>query len=117
MRPIATVWAVVGLSLLLGAASCITFPDEVVVGASGQPFILKGTTTLLDDEGPCLVWVGDNGMVYHLFQGTQVTNETFDRVTTVGTESRLQLSTRSDLAVSCQVGTIVEVVDVLQIMD
>ena len=84
---------------------------------TGTPFILSGTATLLDSNGPCLVWVGDNGVTYHLFQGIGLDNDTFDRVTTPGTQSRLRLATRSDLVVTCQIGTIVEVQDVLEIVD
>ena len=84
---------------------------------SGAPFIVSGTTAVIDNNGPCLVWMGDNGEVFHLFQGLGLDNETFDRVTTPGTRSRLQLGRRNDLTVSCQVGTIVEIQDVLEIIE
>jgi hypothetical protein len=61
------------------------------------------------------VWIGTNGETYHLFQGGRMENAEYDRITTAGVTSRLELVTRSDLTVSCQVGQIVEVQRVLEI--
>jgi hypothetical protein len=82
---------------------------------TGESFILTGTATIQDNNGPQLVWIGENGFTYHLFQATQLDNDAFDRVTTPGTTSRLQLATRTDLQVVGQVGTVVEVQRVLEI--
>lgn len=100
-------------ALLAGAGGCVEFS----VGAAGVPFVVQGTATVIEFRGPCAVWVGDNGLTYHLFQSRFLDNELFDRVTTPGTTSRLVIATRTDLEVSCQTGTIVEVQDVLEILD
>lgn len=104
---------------LLSTACSYTFtiPGQNTLFVKGEGFVLRGTATILDRGGPCLVWVGENGVTYHLFQGTGVTNEDYDRVATPGVTSRLQLATRSDLEVVCEVGTIVEVERVLEIVD
>jgi hypothetical protein len=78
---------------------------------------MKGTMTVINRGGPCAIWVGDNGVQYHLFQDPLLENELYDRVTTPGTVSRLVLATRADLEVVCQIGTIVQVRDVLEVED
>jgi hypothetical protein len=83
----------------------------------GTPFVVKGTAAVIDSGGPCLIWEAENGITYHLFQDPRVDNETFDRVTTPGVTSRLEIAIRNDLEVVCQVGRIVEVQDVLEIVD
>jgi hypothetical protein len=84
---------------------------------TGTSFVVRGTMDLVDTEaGACLVWRGENGVTYHLFQHSRVANDEFDLVTTPGVTSRLELATRSDLVVDCQVGTIVEVQNILEIV-
>lgn len=83
----------------------------------GEPFIISGTADVVDRNGACAVWYGENGVTYHLFQGPRVQNADFDRVTTPGVRSRLEIATRSDLVVTCEYGTIVEVERVLEIME
>ncbi len=90
-------------------------PENLV--STGTSFVLKGTATVLDSNGPCLAWIGDNGIIYHLFQSPTVENAVFDHITTPGVTSRLQIATRTDLQVSCQVGTIVEVLNVLEVVN
>ncbi|RJP42515.1 MAG: hypothetical protein C4547_00280 [Phycisphaerales bacterium] len=97
------------------AAGCISLPDNVL--PVGTPFVLSGTTAVLNRGGPCPVWEGENGVTYHLFQGIQLDNESFDRITRPGVTSRLVIATRSDLVLECRVGTIVEVRDVLEIVE
>ncbi len=109
-----------GLAALLGAAlitagGCISLPDNVL--PAGTPFVLSGTMVVVDRAGPCPVWEGENGVTYHLFQGIQLDNESFDRITVPGVTSRLVIATRSDLRLDCRVGTIVEVRDVLEIIE
>ena len=104
----------------IGVAGCIIVdvPEQVSLLSTGEAFVISGTAALENVEGqPCLVWVADNGFTYHLFQHPALENETFDRITTPGVRSRLELATRSDLEVSCLIGTIVEVQDVLEIVD
>jgi hypothetical protein len=55
--------------------------------------------------------------MYHLFQDPLLDNDTFDRVTEPGTSSRLVLAARSDLELACQLGTIAQVMDILEIME
>ena len=83
----------------------------------GTAFVVKGTAAVIDNAGPCLIWEGENGITYHLFQDPRVENETFDRITTPGVTSRLEIAVRNDLEVICQVGRIVEVQDVLEIVE
>ncbi|MBN2559445.1 MAG: hypothetical protein JXQ75_00755 [Phycisphaerae bacterium] len=96
------------------SACTISLPNPT---AFGTPFIAKGTYELREVWGgdPCPVWVTDTGAIYHLFQDIAVSNEDFDRVTTPGVTSRLQLTTRSDLVVGCLIGIPVEVKQVLSI--
>ncbi len=83
----------------------------------GSAFVISGTADVANvDGGPCNVWLGDNGVVYHLFQTPQVDNGEFDQITTPGVSSRLLLATRSDLIVDCQIGTTVDVEDILEIV-
>jgi len=108
---------IVGTLALTVIWGCINLPAEVSLLPTGTPFVIQGTSAVVDYEGPCPVWVGENGVTYHLFQDPLLNNETFDQVVTPGTTSRLVVVTRSDLVVSCEMGTIVEVQDVLQIFD
>jgi hypothetical protein len=112
---------VVGLGIGLTTTGCIdvqlTGAESLFPSPSGTPFIVRGTATVVDSDGPCPVWVGDNGVTYHLFQNPLLDNATFDRITTSGVISRLQLSRRTDLVVACQIGTIAEVDAVLEIVE
>ncbi len=105
------------LAMLLSNVACITIdlPENIDLLAVGTPFVLSGTAALIDNNGPCLVWLGENGITYHLFQDARLDNDLFDEVTEPGTTSRLEIVTRSDLEVVCQVGDVVEVRDVLDI--
>ncbi len=104
--------ALLGL-LTLGLIGCISGGGSLI--SVGSPFVVKGTATVLQGDGPCPAWIGDNGVTYHLFQDPLLENEIFDRISEPGTTSRLVLVTRSDLVLSCAVGTIVEVQEVLEI--
>jgi hypothetical protein len=84
---------------------------------TGTAFVLSGTADRVDTQvGGCLVWLGENGVTYHLFQNPRVDNGEFDLVTTPGVTSRLELSTRTDLVVDCQIGTIAQVENILEIV-
>jgi hypothetical protein len=96
-------------------SSCVQFPDAGSLLPVGTPFVVKGTATVLSAEGPCPAWIGTNGVTYHLFQNPLLENEVFDQVVQPGVTSRLVLATRSDLELACQVGTLVEVREVLEI--
>jgi hypothetical protein len=65
------------------------FPTGTSFVLTGTSFVLTGTATIIDNEGPCLVWEGENGVIYDLFQDGRVANEDFDLVTTPGVTSRL----------------------------
>jgi len=110
---------VLGFTLLAVASGCSVeldvFPDALVV--AGAPFVIRGTATVVDNDGPCLVWIAENSVTYHLFQDPRVDNETFDRITTPGVTSRLQIAVRTDLEVACRIGTIAEVRNVLEIVE
>ncbi len=85
--------------------------------STGASFVVSGTAdTIASEGGACLVWLGDNGVTYHLFQTSRIENEDFDRITTPGVSSRLEIAPRTDLVVDCQMGTIVEVQDILEIV-
>ncbi len=112
-------WTLLLLGIWPGAAGC-TFNFDVEPPAlvpSGNPFVVRGTATLLEDGGPCPAWIGENGVIYHLFQNRRLNNETFDRVTTPGVTSRLELAVRTDLEVACRVGTVAEVLSVLEMVE
>jgi hypothetical protein len=84
----------------------------------GEPFIISGTSGVYEYEGGiCRVWYADNGASYHLFQGARVTNDEFDRVTTPGVRSRLEIAPRNDLYLKCARGQLVEVQLVLEIVN
>ncbi len=104
---------------LFGALGC-TFNLDLGTDSlfsEGSAFVISGTadTATVDDQ-PCNIWLGENGVLYHLFQTPQVDNGDFDRITTPGVTSRLEIATRSDLVVDCKIGTIVDVQDVLEIV-
>ena len=102
--------------LLLSGAGCIDLSADSLLPV-GTPFVVSGTAALVDSNGPCLVWLGENGITYHLFQDVRLPNETFDQITTPGVTSRLELAVRTDLQVACQVGSTAEVQDVLEIVE
>lgn len=110
---------VIGCMAVLMGPSCIDLSDENILPV-GTPFVLQGTATVIStDGGPCAVWIGENGVTYHLFQDPLLDNDLFDQVTTSGTTSRLVIATRRDLEVSCQLeteGTIVEVDEILEVL-
>jgi hypothetical protein len=108
--------AVLVTGVVLGGA-CLSIPGQDTLFVKGEPFIIGGTAAITDCEGPRVVWYGDNGITYHLYQGTRLANDDFDRITTAGVTSRLELATRTDLDVSCRVGTIVEVQRVLEVVE
>ncbi|HVP10415.1 MAG TPA: hypothetical protein VMV94_04410 [Phycisphaerae bacterium] len=102
------------LLLAVSLAGCGTpFTDLLTRGSA---FITQGTAQTRDAFafGPCLAWVDTTGAVYQLFQGENVSNADFDRVTTPGVTSRLKLTVRTDLIVGCRVGTTAVVDEVLQ---
>jgi hypothetical protein len=109
---ICTLWA---LLLTSGCTINLSAPESLL--PIGSAFVISGTASLADNNGPCLVWIAENGVTYHLFQSSTVENETFDRIATPGVTSRLLLAKRSDLEVNCLMGTIVEVQDVLEIVE
>lgn len=112
-------WALMALcaGLLPVAAGCIDLPRLDDIFVRGEPFITSGTTVIVERGGPCVTWLGDNGVTYHLFQGLNVVNADFDRILVPGVRSRLVLAPRSDLEVTCRIGRTVEVQAVLEILD
>lgn len=110
----------VSLAVMGGAVvGCadITLPENVSLINIGSPFVMKGSAVLLDDDGPCLAWLGDDGNTYHLIQVQTMENELFDELITPGTRSRLVLAKRNDLTVACQMGIVAEVQNVLEVID
>lgn len=101
---------------LLGGAAC-TFELPSFNVPSG-PFLLKGTFVQVERFGqpPCFAWEGDNGVFYHLFQDVNLDDASFDMATTVGVRSRLLIEIRSDLQVTCELGPVVEVLEVREII-
>ena len=109
-------WLTIGSLLPLLAVACtLEIPGQDTLFVRGEPFVMRGTAATIDSSGPCRVWIGDNGITYHLFQSVRLASDEFDRVATPGVTSRLQLATRNDLKVDCQVGDIVEVERVLDV--
>lgn len=107
-----------GLSaVFIGATSCITvnLPEQISLLPVETSFVLKGTSAIVEEEVPCLVWFGENGLIYHLFQSPRVDSATYDRVVTPGVTSRLEVARRNDLQMECAQGFILEVQNVLEI--
>ncbi len=104
-------------AVLLCLCGCPVNLDDVSLSDTGTPFVLKGTAAVVDRDGPCPIWVGENGETYHLFQGTALDNDAYDQIIQPGVTSRLILATRSDLTLDCQYGVIVEVQDVLEVVE
>ena len=112
------------LGSLVWPASCIDIglpqievPVDLALFNGSGDFVLRGTAAIVNNDGPCPVWIADNGITYHLFQAPHLDNEMFDLVTSPGTTSRLVLAVRSDLVLTCQLGTVAEVRDVLEVVD
>lgn len=107
----------VGLLIAAGLVpACIDLSvnlPETLFGGGGSSFVVSGRAAVA--SGSCPVWIGDNGVTYHLFQDPRVANEAFDAITTQGTRSRLELSIRTDLEIDCRVGPTAEVQNVLEI--
>lgn len=107
--------AVLGVSLVAGTSCSIALPD---FNLPTGPFLLKGTFMQIDRFGqpPCFAFEGDNGIFYHLFQDVNLDDDLFDMATTVSVRSRLLLEIRSDLQVTCELGPVVEVLEVREII-
>ncbi len=90
-----------GAGSLLGSASFVV---------RGQMVIEQGA------RGPCPVFVAETGLLYHLFQHPSLANDQYDRVTTPGAVSRLEVRVRNDLQTLCRIGTTVEVLKVLELV-
>ena len=81
-----------------------------------DPFIIRGTMTVVQENGLCPVFEADDGFSYRLRQGTNLPNEDFDAVTEIGAVSRLEVVVRDDLPVACGFGTVVVVREVLELI-
>jgi hypothetical protein len=110
---------IASIALLASLAACrdliINAPDSLI--PVGTPFVLSGTAEVIDDDGPCLVWLGENGIVYHLFQKPTLESDLFDKITSPGVTSRLEVQERTDIDVACQQGPVLEVQDVLEVIE
>ena len=110
----------IGLTVsLLAFPGCfdVNLFDDMSLLPTQATFVLTGTATLLDNDGPCLAWVGENGVTYHLFQNARIENDVFDRITTPGVTSRIEITTRNDIPLECATGQVAEVQRVLEIWD
>lgn len=105
-----------GLFILL-VSGCINFPTGLF--PESNSFIGVGTyqehSAFLANT--CPAWIDDYNVVYYLFQGPDVSSEDFDKITTLGVRSRLQLRPRTNLQTSCPQGTVVEVEKVIDILN
>jgi len=104
------------LAALFIVAGCIeiNLPEDGLLGEG--PFVLKGEAEAIENDGACLIWLAIDGRRFVLFQDARVANEDFDAVTTLGTESRLELSPRSALGEQCRSDAIAaEITDILEI--
>lgn len=113
---------VLGLCGIVGACIDIGPPDvnvpiEFTLFGSGNSFVVRGTAAIVNSDGPCPVWFGENGVTYHLFQNPRLENEIFDRVSEPGATSRLVLVARNDLELVCAFGQTAEVLDVLEFVE
>jgi hypothetical protein len=105
--------AIAALSLNGCISLDLDIPD--LLPTLGSSFVVKGEAGVLDGDEACLAWFGDNGVTYHLFQDPDIPNKDFDEIIRPGTRSRLQLVPRDDLILTCAVGSIVDVSEILEI--
>ena len=109
---------IASLTLILLTGCMFEFTGSDTLFPVGTPFVLSGTATVTTTAlGSCSVWMGENGVTYYLFQDPALENELFDKITTPGVSSRLELNARFDLEVTCHDGPVVEVLDVLEIVE
>ena len=109
---------VTAVVMTFGAAGCfeINLPQEGVLG--DYSFVVKGEAIALENNGACIIWQADDGRIFALYQIPRIPNATFDAVATVGQRSRLELRTRTSLAVGCREQAVsVEVHSVLEIVE
>jgi hypothetical protein len=95
----------------------LNVPVDLTVFGDEPSFVVRGTAAVVDSNGPCRSWFGENGVTYHLSQSPRLENDLFDRVSAPGTTSRLVLMDRPDIELACAFGRIVEVTDVLEIVE
>ncbi len=114
---------IVALCVAPLAACSVNLPEIPIPGvpndgAVNEPFLMTGTFQINTPFGgsPCRVWEGDNSVTYHLFQDIDLDSTRFDIATTEGTRSRLLLQQRSDLEVGCEMGPVVVVLEVRDIL-
>ena len=110
-------WKAAALLLPFCLLGCVDVNVPETLLPVGTSFVAKGTAAIVDNDGPCLIWLAENGLAYYLYQDPSVDNDTFDRVTTPGANSRIEIAIRTDLIAPCLVDAIVEVQDVLEIVD
>lgn len=109
------------LRLILTSACIVTLLlvqgcDASAFFVVGTPFVVQGTMTVSSHSGSCLIWKGDNGETYYLYQDPLLDSNTFDQITTPGVTSRLVVVTRSDLTSPCTVDEVVQVQEVIEIV-
>jgi len=103
-------------ALLALSASCIDVNIPSGEGLFPAASFIVGGVMKLDRQRPlCSEFRGDNGVVYHLFQGPRLTNDEYDQLFEDGSRARLEIQVRGDLdLVGCGLGTNVEIVEVLE---
>jgi hypothetical protein len=87
--------------------------DEIL---SGDQFVVRGKMEQSAGRDGCLLFRGDNGARYYLFQHPDFDSDDFDLITVPGTIARLVLVARDDLQTACSGATSVEVLDVLELL-
>jgi hypothetical protein len=110
------------LPRLILAGACIVTSllvqgcDTSALLVVGTPFVVQGTMTVNSHSGTCLIWMGDNGETYYLYQDPLLDTGIFDQITTPGVTSRLVVVTRSDLTSPCAVDEVVQVQEVIEVV-
>lgn len=115
-------WGYLAAGTLCALSGCIdaNIPlgggDGVTLFPPGA-FVIRGRMDEATGFGiDCPVFRAETGINYHLFQTEAIENDVYDAVTTPGAVSRLVVQERSDLEIACQIGIIVEVQDVLELI-
>jgi hypothetical protein len=103
-----------GLLAIAGCGLADGGGGGALFGSDG--FIIRGTMTVVSENGVCPVFQADDGFSYQLRQGTGLSNEEYDAVTEIGAISRLEVTLREDLRTACRVGTVVVVLNVLELI-
>lgn len=100
-------YALATMCISVAASSCAPENTMTLKGS----YIITGTMRYLDIEGGCWQFKSTNGTDYEIL-GSQT-----DRIQVDGLLARLRVRNSNEGATICMVGTIVELIDIIEIID